>query len=58
LFLTSSLLRFIKDKPQIHRTFSQIIDINFGMDSETNSVFFSTFCVVGSRSETYCTRRG
>jgi hypothetical protein len=43
------LLRFIKGKPQIHPTFSQIIDINFGMDSETNSVIFSTFCVVGSK---------
>jgi hypothetical protein len=49
LFLTSSLLRFIKGKPQIHPTFSQIIDINFGMDSETNSVIFSTFCVVESK---------
>jgi hypothetical protein len=49
LFLTSSLLRFIKGKPQIHPIFSQIIDINFGMDSETNSVIFSTFCVVGSK---------
>jgi hypothetical protein len=49
LFLTSSLLRFIKGKPQIHSIFSQIIDINFGMDSETNSVNFSTFCVVGSK---------
>jgi hypothetical protein len=38
LFLTSSLLRFIKSKPQIHPIFFQIIDINFGMDSKTNSV--------------------
>jgi hypothetical protein len=49
LFLTSNLLRFIKGKPQIHPTFSQIIDINFGMDSETNSIIFSTFCVVRSK---------
>jgi hypothetical protein len=49
LFLTSNLLRFIKGKPQIHPIFSPIIDINFGMDSETNSVIFSTFCVVGSK---------